>query len=209
MTVGQVIRQMREERRWSQAKLGVLSGTGPSGVSQIETGRRNPSAATLQRIAEALGVEVRDLFPLGQATLPNLEADRRATSLQSWIVLNNQLGDRWEREIEEREREWREAKPAIRKMVKRIPNLGWANEISETARAVVNGQTALLEDEDAVYDSGEVAAMYRSGMRLYGLLDRVKPWFDTPAEDAPGLAPVHNIRDALKRMEKKAGVRAS
>jgi transcriptional regulator with XRE-family HTH domain len=51
MTVGQQIRQLREEKGWSQAKLGVLSGTGPSGISQIETGRRNPSAATLQRIA--------------------------------------------------------------------------------------------------------------------------------------------------------------
>jgi transcriptional regulator with XRE-family HTH domain len=70
MTVGKVIRQMREERGWSQAKLGVLSGTGPSGISQIETGRRNPSAATLERIAKALGVEIRDLFPLGQAPLP-------------------------------------------------------------------------------------------------------------------------------------------
>jgi transcriptional regulator with XRE-family HTH domain len=73
MTVGQVIRQMREERGWSQAKLGVLSGTGPSGISQIETGRRNPSAATLERIAKALEVEVRELFPLAQAPLP-LEA---------------------------------------------------------------------------------------------------------------------------------------
>lgn len=73
MTVGKVIRQMREERGWSQAKLGVLSGTGPSGISQIETGRRNPSAATLERIAKALGVEVRDLFPLGQAPLPDMQ----------------------------------------------------------------------------------------------------------------------------------------
>lgn len=70
MTVGQEIRRRREEKGWSQAKLGVLSGTGPSGISQIETGRRNPSAATLQRIAEALGVEVRDLFPLAQPPLP-------------------------------------------------------------------------------------------------------------------------------------------
>jgi transcriptional regulator with XRE-family HTH domain len=70
MTVGQEIRRLREKKGWSQAKLGVLAGTGPSGISQIETGRRNPSAATLERIAKALGVEVRDLFPLGQAPLP-------------------------------------------------------------------------------------------------------------------------------------------
>jgi transcriptional regulator with XRE-family HTH domain len=72
MTVGQEIRRRREERGWSQAKLGVLSGTGPSGISQIETGRRNPNAGTLQRIAEALEVEVRDLFPLEQPRLPDV-----------------------------------------------------------------------------------------------------------------------------------------
>jgi transcriptional regulator with XRE-family HTH domain len=72
MTVGQEIRRHREERGWSQAKLGVLSGTGPSGISQIETGRRNPSAGTLQRIADALEVEVRDLFPLEQPELPDV-----------------------------------------------------------------------------------------------------------------------------------------
>jgi len=69
MTVGQEIKRLREKKGWSQAKLGVLAGTGPSGISQIETGRRNPSAATLERIARALGVEVRDLFPLGQVPL--------------------------------------------------------------------------------------------------------------------------------------------
>jgi len=74
MTVGEEIRRRREDKGWSQAKLGVLSGAGPSGISQIETGRRNPSAGTLQRIADALEVEVRDLFPLGQVPLPDLEA---------------------------------------------------------------------------------------------------------------------------------------
>lgn len=75
MTVGQVIRQMREARGWSQAKLGVLSGNGPSGISQIETGRRNPSAATLERISEALGVEVGDLFPKGPSSSPEPSFD--------------------------------------------------------------------------------------------------------------------------------------
>src|SRR5918992_251621 len=63
MHVGHEIRRLREAKEWSQAKLGVLSGTGPSGISQIETGRRNPSAATLQRIAEALEVDIAELFP--------------------------------------------------------------------------------------------------------------------------------------------------
>ena len=70
MHVGQEIRRQREAKNWSQAKLGVLSGIGPSGISQIETGRRNPSAASLQGIAEALDVEVGELFPKAQSALP-------------------------------------------------------------------------------------------------------------------------------------------
>jgi transcriptional regulator with XRE-family HTH domain len=82
MTVGQEIRRLRAERRWSQAKLGVLSGTGPSAISQIETGRRNPSAATLQRIAGALEVEVADLFPKVEAPLPFEDAPLLERSLE-------------------------------------------------------------------------------------------------------------------------------
>ncbi len=91
--VGQEIRRRREEKGWSQAKLGVLSGTGPSGISQIETGRRNPSAATLQRIAEALSVEVAELFPKVQSSLPldggpSLEElHLAAMCVSSWLIM--------------------------------------------------------------------------------------------------------------------------
>jgi transcriptional regulator with XRE-family HTH domain len=67
--VGQQIRRLREGKGWNQAELAVYAGIGPSGVSQIETGKRNPSAATLQKIAEALGVEISDLFPNVEAPL--------------------------------------------------------------------------------------------------------------------------------------------
>lgn len=99
MTVGQEIRRRREEKGWSQAKLGVLSGTGPSGISQIETGRRNPSAATLQRIAEALGAEVRDLFPLEQAPLllpePTEEQKTAFNLVNYWIEFLDEITDDW------------------------------------------------------------------------------------------------------------------
>ncbi len=67
--VGQQIRRLREAKGWNQAELAVYAGIGPSGVSQIETGKRNPSAATLQKIAEALGVEISELFPKVEAPL--------------------------------------------------------------------------------------------------------------------------------------------
>jgi transcriptional regulator with XRE-family HTH domain len=70
MSIGQEIRRLREARGWSQAKLAGGADMGVSGISQIETGARNPSAVTLAKIAAALEVEVADLFPKEQAPLP-------------------------------------------------------------------------------------------------------------------------------------------
>jgi transcriptional regulator with XRE-family HTH domain len=70
MEIGREIRRLREAKGWSQAKLAGAADMGVSGVSQIETGTRNPSAVTLSKIAEALGVEVRDLFPLPELRPP-------------------------------------------------------------------------------------------------------------------------------------------
>ena len=83
MGVGREIRRLREERGWSQTKLAAGADMGVSGVSQIETGARNPSAVTLAKLAEALGVEVADLFPKEQASLPfdNVGERRREPSL--------------------------------------------------------------------------------------------------------------------------------
>jgi transcriptional regulator with XRE-family HTH domain len=67
--VGREVKRLREGRGWSQAKLAVEAGMSVSGVSMIENGHRNLSTATLAKLAEAFGVEVRDLFPLAQAPL--------------------------------------------------------------------------------------------------------------------------------------------
>lgn len=79
MDVGREIRRAREAKGWSQAKLAGAADMGVSGISQIETGARNPSVVTLSKIAEALGAEVADLFPKGQPPLPlDLEQRREA-----------------------------------------------------------------------------------------------------------------------------------
>jgi transcriptional regulator with XRE-family HTH domain len=63
------VRRIREERGLSQARLSELSGVDPAGVSLIETGRRSPGVDTLQKLADALGVEVADFFPRSQPDL--------------------------------------------------------------------------------------------------------------------------------------------
>jgi transcriptional regulator with XRE-family HTH domain len=65
----QEIRRLREEKRWGQKELAFHAHLSQSVISEIETGKRSPSARTLQKLAGALGVEVRDLFPLGQVPL--------------------------------------------------------------------------------------------------------------------------------------------
>lgn len=60
---GAVIKQLRNEKGWSQGQLAVYSETSQPTVNQIETGKRNPSTETLEKLARALEVEVADLFP--------------------------------------------------------------------------------------------------------------------------------------------------
>src|SRR5215203_7184385 len=69
-SIGHNIRQLRDEKDWNQTELGFHADTSPSIISLIENGKRNPSTATLAKIAGALGVEVVDLFPIVQAPLP-------------------------------------------------------------------------------------------------------------------------------------------
>jgi transcriptional regulator with XRE-family HTH domain len=64
--IGHNIRRLRDEKGWNQTELGFRAGASPSIISLIENGKRNPSTATLAKIAEALGVEVVDLFPKGR-----------------------------------------------------------------------------------------------------------------------------------------------
>jgi transcriptional regulator with XRE-family HTH domain len=68
--IGHNIRRLRDERGWNQTELGFHADTSPSIISLIENGKRNPSTATLAKIAGALGVEVVDLFPKAQVPLP-------------------------------------------------------------------------------------------------------------------------------------------
>jgi transcriptional regulator with XRE-family HTH domain len=64
------LKRLRKARGLSQAKLAALADLDPSTVSQIETGARRANTRTLERLAAALGAEVADLFPKGQAPLP-------------------------------------------------------------------------------------------------------------------------------------------
>jgi len=100
--VGREVRRLREGRGWNQAKLAVEAGMAPSAVNQIENGKRSPSAASLTKLAEALGVEVRDLFPLEQPRLPeSLTAEdvlAQAGVKTRWVAISD---EDWNARLEE------------------------------------------------------------------------------------------------------------
>jgi transcriptional regulator with XRE-family HTH domain len=87
MDIGSEIRRAREARGWSQAKLAAGADMGVSGISQIETGARNPSVVTLSKIADALGIEVVDLFPKPQMPQPRLEDAALSEALQEALAV--------------------------------------------------------------------------------------------------------------------------
>jgi transcriptional regulator with XRE-family HTH domain len=101
--VGAEIRRLREERGWTGAQLAVYAGMAPSAVSQIETGRRSPNTGSLAKIAKALEVEVVDLFPKGQASLPNFEDERReADTAERLVRFGERMVARFDSELQNR-----------------------------------------------------------------------------------------------------------
>lgn len=59
--LGEAIRQARGERGLSQEAVALDAEMEPSWLSHVESGRRNPSWGTVQRIASAIGIQVSDL----------------------------------------------------------------------------------------------------------------------------------------------------
>lgn len=60
--LGRRVRQLRESRRLTQDEFARKSGISVSFASLLERGGRSPSYETLLKIAEALEVQVADLF---------------------------------------------------------------------------------------------------------------------------------------------------
>ena len=91
------VRRLRLAREWNQTELAYHAGLAPSVISQIENGKRDPTARTLRKLAKALEVEVGDLFPKEQAPLPNFEQGRETTArgaaLERYESLRDRLSD--------------------------------------------------------------------------------------------------------------------
>ena len=71
-SVGRRLRDERLLRGWSQRDLARETGVNPDTISGIETDQHKPRPSTLRKLAEGLGLEVRDFFR--EPALPKAEA---------------------------------------------------------------------------------------------------------------------------------------
>jgi transcriptional regulator with XRE-family HTH domain len=71
MEIGNRVRELRQVRGLTQRELGRRAGLSHGAVSHLELGIRMPAAATVEKIARALGVEPGELYrgpvPLAEA----------------------------------------------------------------------------------------------------------------------------------------------
>jgi transcriptional regulator with XRE-family HTH domain len=86
------IRETRAERGWTVRRLADESGVDKNTISGAERGLRKPNPITMHKLAEALGVEVGDLFPKVRSTppledAPSLEELHAAAGCETdWLV---------------------------------------------------------------------------------------------------------------------------
>jgi transcriptional regulator with XRE-family HTH domain len=140
------LRDLREERGFSQYSLAQQSGVGRSTIAALETGERGAHPSTMRALARALEVRVPDLYR--DRITPPPSQDRPEGMVQSYEQLREKL---------------RDAFPAIeydadleRMAEQFVVELGWLQErtfpleLAQPARATLSAQD-LLELANSFY----------------------------------------------------------
>ena len=60
--LGKNLKRIRTARKWSQGEIARSLKVHKSYISGIENGKRNPTLATIQKLAEAFGVSADELL---------------------------------------------------------------------------------------------------------------------------------------------------
>ena len=60
--IGQLLKDLREERGWSLRELGLVVGMNKTYPGDIELGKRNPSINSLEKIVAGYGLTVKEFF---------------------------------------------------------------------------------------------------------------------------------------------------
>ena len=84
------LRTIRNEKRLTQAQLAQKAGVDQGFISKIEKGEGNPSLENIRQIANALGVEIAEMFTLPdlkRRTLAAMEAITDPTRQEAAVVV--------------------------------------------------------------------------------------------------------------------------
>ncbi|PLS84140.1 MAG: hypothetical protein CYG60_19520, partial [Actinobacteria bacterium] len=158
--IGRNVRRLREEKGWNQTELGFHADTSPSIISLIENGKRNPSTATLAKIAGALGVEVADLFPKADAP-PSPEPEGVSEEERRYL---RALFGSWGHHINDQNEKWG---PLLRD----LPEDPTAEEYESGCK--------VIEEAFATYES------ILNAMARYGVLETLDRFVDDLQDDEP------------------------
>ncbi len=84
MTTGENIKRIRKEKGLTQKKLGELCGISESNIRKYENGKQNPKIETIEKIANALNVQIIDIMPQ-LFTSPNYRQTKEWKSFEKGI----------------------------------------------------------------------------------------------------------------------------
>lgn len=144
LTIGERIRQARNEKGLTQKQLGSISGTSEITIRQYELGKRQPRIEQLQRIADALNISAYDLIEnAGDTFDPLLPASWRGMGLEDTVFDENALRFFLEQLIH-----YEEFAPEKYEKLKKIMYL----------LAFSSGLGEILYDYGSIYDDKEVDA---------------------------------------------------
>jgi len=81
------LKELRKMRGLTQDQLGDLIGAAKSHISEMESGKKNPSGPMLERIATVFGLRVSEVFDEGDKDLSGLIRDYEALSPEDQAVI--------------------------------------------------------------------------------------------------------------------------
>lgn len=69
--LGMRVKFLRKQKHWSQEDLALESNINKNYICDLENGRRNPSLDILERLADAFGITLQELFK-GIESIPGI-----------------------------------------------------------------------------------------------------------------------------------------
>lgn len=212
--VGQEIKRLRQAKGWTQGQLAVYAGSSQPTVNLIETGKRNPSAATLEKLARALEVEVADLFPKGARRSPSeltfnhvLAEERRTLDYRACADALDRFSTHWQTRLNfddlDKRSTWEfgiAAEYFILPVIEQILDAELAELKEKGGGSPARGGPSTYPDS-VMWD-----AMWRFMDVFVAVATAYEKKFGEPARDECGVVYLDEIRKVKERLERKAGV---